>query len=89
MKTLILTLSLMGVSGVSSMAFADESMGEKAEVKAKDAKRSMKKTGHRVEEKACLKDDAACLKDKAKHRTEEAKDASKDKASEIKNDIDK
>jgi hypothetical protein len=61
MKTFILTLSLLGMSAVSSVAGADETLGEKAEVKAKDAKRSVKRTAHRVEEKVCLKDDAACL----------------------------
>lgn len=86
MKKIIMGLALVGVIG---MAYADETVGEKAQATGNDAARAVKKGAHRVEEAACAKSDTQCLADKAKHRAEEATDYTKDKASEIKNDVDK
>lgn len=85
MKALLLTLALIGFTGA---VHAEETMGEKVTDSAKDAKRAIKKGAHRVEEAVCMKGDAKCLAEKAKHRGTEAMDATKDKASEIKNKVD-
>ncbi len=63
-------------------------MGEKAEAKVHDVKRGVKKTAHRVKEKLCAKSDAECLKQKAAHRVEETTEYMKDKAAELKNNVD-
>jgi long-subunit fatty acid transport protein len=85
MKALILALALVGFT---TAGHAEETMGEKAEVKAHDAKRAMKKGAHHAEEATCMKDDTKCLAEKAKHRTSEAGDAMHDKGTEMKNKLD-
>jgi hypothetical protein len=78
-----LFISAFALAG--AVSFADQSATEhKAETTAHDAKRSMKKAGHRVTEAVCAEGDAACLARKAKHRTEEGGDYVKDKAKETK-----
>lgn len=86
MKAIIFGLALTGLVGI---VHADETVGEKAKATSNDAGRSVKKGVNRVDEALCAKSDAKCLAEKAKHRGEEATDYTKDKASEIKNDIDK
>jgi hypothetical protein len=86
MKAIILGLALIGLT--STAVFAEETVGEKAKATTNDAARSVKKGAHRVQEAVCAESDAKCLAEKAKHRGEEAKDYTKDKASEIKNDVD-
>jgi hypothetical protein len=89
MKLLILTIALFGFLGVSS---AEETMTEKTEVAAKTIKRNAKKGLHRTKEAFCGKltgeNKVQCLAKEAKNRLEEGKDVIKDKASEVKNDID-
>jgi len=85
MKALLMTLVLLG--SVVPL-HAEETIGEKTEATAKDVKRSVKKGAHRTKEVLCAKGDAKCLAQKGKHRVEEGVDATKDKASEIKNDVD-
>ncbi|MFZ3230940.1 MAG: hypothetical protein WA160_12100 [Pseudobdellovibrio sp.] len=85
MKVLVMILALIGFTATS---FAEETMGEKVEVKAKTAKRAMKKGAHRIEEAVCMESDTKCLEKKMKHHAKEAGDAVGDKASEIKNKID-
>jgi hypothetical protein len=87
MKQMILAAALV-VTGAMSFAHAAETMGEKASATADDAGRAMKKGAHRTEEAMCAEGDAKCLAKKAKHRAEEAKDYTKDKAKEMKNDVD-
>ncbi|MDB6060155.1 MAG: hypothetical protein JWM78_258 [Verrucomicrobiaceae bacterium] len=86
MKALIMTLALVGFVG---SVHADETVKEKAQATTNDATRSVKKGVHRVEEAVCTEGDAKCLAKKAEHRAQEAGDYTKDKASEIKNDVDK
>lgn len=86
MKAIIFGLALTGLIGI---VHADETVGEKAKATTNDAGRSVKKTVHHVQEATCTSGDAKCLAQKAKHRTGEATDYTKDKASEIKNDVDK
>ena len=88
MKALMTSLALMGVIGFAGGARADESLPEKAKAAGNDAARAVKKTMHRAEEAVCTQGDVKCLEQKAKHRLEEAKDYTKDKAAEIKNDVD-
>ena len=85
MKTLLLALSFIVMMGFDH---AEETMGEKAKDTMKDAKRSVKKGAHRVEEAVCAKSDAKCLAEKAKHRASEGGDAVSDKAEELKNNVD-
>ena len=85
MKVLIMTLVL---TGFLAPIYAAETIGEKTEATTKDIKRAVKKGAHRASEALCAKGDAKCLAEKAKHRAEEGVDAVKDKASEIKNEID-
>ena len=81
-------IAVLGLMSYPIIAHAEETTGEKIKADAKDAKRSIKKGAHRIAEKVCMKSDAKCLADKVKHRASEAKDATKDKASQIKNKVD-
>lgn len=85
MKTLIMTLALTGLTG---LAYAEETVSEKAQATANDAARSVKKGAHRAQEAVCAESDTKCLEQKAKHRAEEGKDYVKDKSKEMKNDVD-
>jgi hypothetical protein len=89
MKYILSTLALIGYIG---LAHAEETMGEKAKDTMNDAKRATKKGYNRAAEAACGKltgdNKAECLAKQAKNRTEEGWDATKDKASEVKNSVD-
>lgn len=74
--------------GFLNFAHAEESTAEKANAKAHDMKRTLKKKGHRVEEMVCSEGDAKCLAKKAGHRAEEGTDYTKDKAKETMDKID-
>lgn len=78
--------SAMALSSVTVLA--NESMSEKANAKAHDAKRAIKKGAHRTAEAVCMEGDAKCLAKKAKNRVEEGKDYAKDKATETKDAVD-
>lgn len=79
---------LSGLLVLGSTSFADQTTGEKVDAKMNDAKRSMKKGGNRVKEAVCAEGDAKCLGKKAKHRGEEGVDYTKDKAKELKDQVD-
>lgn len=85
MKALIMTVALLGVTG---LVYAEETIGEKAEAAGNDATRSVKKGVNRAQEAVCAEGDVKCLSEKAKHRAEEGTDYSKDKANELKNTMD-
>lgn len=82
----VIFATMLAFSGFS--LFAEESMSEKANSKAHDAKRAVKKGGHRVAEAVCAEGDVKCLEKKAKNRAEEGKDYVKDKAQETKDKVD-
>ncbi|HSB94893.1 MAG TPA: hypothetical protein VLC91_00480 [Spongiibacteraceae bacterium] len=93
MRILITTMLLSGFIGVAQVGFigaaqANETVSEKVQAAGNDAARTAKKTVHRAEEAICTEGDIKCLAQKAKHRTEEAADYTKDKAKELKNDVD-
>jgi len=93
MRILVTTLALIGFIGVAQVGFigaaqADETVGEKVQAASNDATRTAKKAVHRAEEAVCTEGDMKCLTQKAKHRAEEAADYTKDKAKELKNDVD-
>lgn len=69
-------------------AQATETVVEKAQATGNDAARAVKKAAHRADEATCLQSDVKCLQEKAKHRMQEASDYTKDKATELKNEID-
>jgi hypothetical protein len=75
-----------------SVSAAEETITEKAAVTTKTIKRNAKKGLHRTKEAFCGKltgdNKVQCLAKEAKNRLEEGKDSIKDKASEVKNDID-
>ena len=90
MKTLLTTLALPALLllGTIGAAQAAETVVEKAQATGNDAARAVKKATHRAEEATCLQSDVKCLQEKARHRLQEAGDYTKDKASELKNEID-
>lgn len=89
MKKVVIAFAMMGfLTTAFTTAFAEETMGEKAEATMNDAKRATKKGAHRVKEAVCAKGDVECAKQKASHRAQEAGDYVKDKAKEVKNNVD-
>jgi hypothetical protein len=88
LRFLVVALMLVG----SNVALAEEVLGEKATDKGRDVKRDVKAKAHRIEEKACDKNDektyADCMAKKASNRASEATEATKDKATEVKNKVD-
>ncbi len=89
MKFIVAIIALFGFLGLSN---AEETLAEKAQVTANSAKRASKKGLHRTKEAFCGKltgdSQAECLAKEAKNRLEEGKDMVKDKATELKHDID-
>ena len=82
-------LVLLSVVCLSSPAvFANETTGEKVDATAHDAKRAVKKSGHRAQEAMCAEGDAKCAGKKLKHRAQEGSDYTKDKAKEMKDQVD-
>ncbi|MXS85197.1 hypothetical protein ABO04_04520 [Nitrosomonas sp. HPC101] len=85
-KTYLLSAALLMF--LSSSVIAEETLTEKLETKTNDAERATNKAINRVQEATCTDSDVECLKQKAENRASEAYDATKDKASEIKNKVD-
>ncbi|GKS69810.1 hypothetical protein W03_18140 [Nitrosomonas sp. PY1] len=73
---------------ISAPLIAAETMKEKTEAATNDVTRDAKKSINRIEEAACTEGDVECLAQKAKNRLDEASDATKDKATELKNKAD-
>jgi hypothetical protein len=90
MKALVMALALIGIAGgiYANGAAADETVKEKAQAMGNDAERGTKKAVNRMEEAACTEGNVKCAAKKAEHRMEEGADYTKDKAKEIKNDVD-
>lgn len=72
----------------TTQIFADETLTEKAEVIAKDAKRAAQKAANRVTEKLCTGSEIECAAEKAKNRALELKDSSVDAFEKAKNIVD-
>lgn len=83
-----LFLAALLVFSFGSVSFAERTTGEAVDATANDAKRAGKKAGHRVKEAICSQGDATCLAKKAKHRGQEGVDYTKDKAKEVKDQVD-
>jgi hypothetical protein len=81
-------LALVVLSLMFTSAFAVETEQERQEAIKNDVKRETDKTVNRVKEAVCMESDTECLKQKMQHRMEETKGAVKDKASEIKKNVD-
>lgn len=96
MKKMILALgvlALVGIgAGLSNQASAEETLSEKAQVTGKSVKRSAKKGLNRTKEAICGKltgdSKVECMAKEAGNRIEETTDVVKDKATEIKNEVD-
>lgn len=89
MKAIVMALALISITGIyASQSVADETVKEKAQAVGNDAERGVKKGVNRVKEAACTEGDVKCAAKKAGHRVEEGTDYTKDKAKEIKNDVD-
>jgi hypothetical protein len=84
-SALVFSAALQGSIGTAQ---AGETVVEKAQATGNDAARAVKKATHRVEEATCVESDVKCLQEKAQHRLQEAGEYTKDKASEIKNELD-
>ncbi len=87
MKLLHLAAALV-MSFFLSSAFAEETIMEKLDVQKNDMQRSTNKAINRAKEAACTSSEMECMKQKAEHRASEAYDATKDKATELKNKLD-
>lgn len=89
MKLLIASITLLGFLGAGH---AEETMGEKAEATTNSAKRAVKKGVNRTKEAVCGKltgdSKVQCLAKEAQNRVGEGADVVKDKAAEIKNNVD-
>jgi hypothetical protein len=89
MKALIVGLMIFGFLGLSQ---AEETMGEKAKATTNSGKRAVKKGMNRTKEAFCGKltgdSKVECLAKQAKNRVTEGADTVKDKAVEIKNEVD-
>jgi hypothetical protein len=83
MKTALLALTL-----TLSLPALAQSAPEKLKHTANDARRTIKKGAHRVEETLCTDSKLTCAGKKAANRVEEAKDTVKDKATEVKDKLD-
>ena len=70
------------------VAFAEETVGEKVEATANNAKRGVKKAVNRTQEALCMEGDLKCTAEKAGNRVIEAKDATVDGAKKLKNKVD-
>jgi hypothetical protein len=82
-------LLIAALTTVFTSAYALETENEKNEAAKKELSRTTDKAINRIKEAVCLESDVECLKQKAQHRVEEVSDAVKDKASEIKDKLDK
>lgn len=91
MKMMIATLGVLTLLGVTSVQ-AEETLSEKATVTGKSVKRGAKKGVNRTKEALCGKltgdSKVECMAKEAGNRIEESSDVVKDKASEIKNNVD-
>lgn len=89
MKAFVVVLA---ICGLALAAQAEETMTEKAETTVKSAKRSVKKGMNKTSEAMCGKltgdSKVECVAKQAKNRVQEGTDAVKDKATEIKNNVD-
>ncbi len=85
---LIRLLTVLFLASAPLVASASED-GVKDDVRrdSNDAKRSVKKVGHRVEEAGCMGTRAECARRKFKHRVQEATDKAKDKVAEVNDQI--
>lgn len=94
MKKMILALGVLALVsiGAGQVSQAEETLAEKAQVTGKSVKRSAKKGVNRTKEAMCGKltgdSKVECMAKEAGNRIEETTDAVKDKASEVKNEVD-
>ena len=83
-----ITAIALAIAFIPGLVLAAETIDEKVEDTTNDMSRELDKKLHRLEEATCTKSELECAKEKAEHRMEETHDAIKDKAQELKNDID-
>jgi hypothetical protein len=81
--TAVTTVALL----CTSVAFAEETAGEKVSETANSAKATTKKAAHKVSEQACTGTKAECAKNKAANKVDETKDDATNKANETKNKL--
>lgn len=89
MKSLIACFAFLGFLGIGH---AEETMGEKTQATTNSAKRTLSKGVNKTKEAFCGKltgdSKVECLAKEAKNRVSEGADTVKDKAVEIKNNVD-
>lgn len=81
-RAAVLFVTLVFVTG------CEETLGEKAQAVKNDAVRGSTEAVNRVQEATCASSDAECLAKQAQNRINEAAAAVKDKATELKNEVD-
>jgi hypothetical protein len=81
-------LAVAVVSLMFTSAYAVETEQESQDAVKNDVKRDTNKTVNRIKEAVCMESDTECLKQKMEHRVEETKETVKDKATEIKKNVD-
>ncbi len=81
----IIFLIVMVVRSLVQVAHAEETTGEKIETSANNAKRSIKRKAHEIEESLCKKGTAKCLGKQTQNRATELKDATVDGFKDLKN----
>ena len=79
---------LLGFSVFLITSCAQETTGEKVQVKSNELQRTATEKVHRIEEAVCTGSDAECMAKKAENRTQETTEAIKDKTSELTNMMD-
>ena len=87
----IITIAILGLSFAVTSSFAEESTMEKAETVKNNAVDSVKKTTRDVKDKTCemINGKMECVAKQVKHSAQDAMDATKTKAKEIENKVDK
>lgn len=79
---------VMVVGSLMEVVTAEETVGEKIETSANNAKRSIKREAHKIDESLCKKGSAECLGKQIKNRATELKDATVDGVKDLKNKAD-
>ncbi len=80
--------TLIIVSLMFSSVNAVETEKESRDAVKNDVNRETDKTVNRIKEAVCMESDTECLKQKMEHRIKETEDTVKDKATEIKKNVD-
>lgn len=90
LKMMVLSMALLGASGMAVSVHAETTAAEKVQEGAEDAAKNVKKAGRHVKDKACemVNGKMECAGKKVMNKARNAKDEIKDKANDIEKKID-